>query len=97
MTSAAILEQRRALALVDALEDVYEDLAQRGLSTERIAATRDDPTVQPEYAVVIIATELARALVHERLAREALGRALGELYDRVEQLEASKSKEAAKK
>ena len=89
MPDHVIQEQRRAGALEQALENVYEDLAQRGLSTERIAATREDPTVQPEYAVVIIATELATALVHERLSREALGRALGELSDRVEALERS--------
>ncbi len=90
MPAFEFMEQRRAFAVQHALEAVYEDLAQRGLSTERIAATREDPTVQPEYAVVIIATELASALVHERLAREALGQALGELTDRVERLEASR-------
>jgi len=97
VTSTTIMMLRQAQAVERALEDVFEDLAHRGLSLERITATREEPMLQQDYALPILVAELAAALVHERLAREALGRALGELYDRVEQLEASKSKEARKK
>jgi hypothetical protein len=87
MPSTEILEQRKALALQQALADVHEDLTDRGIRSERITEAMQDPILQPEYALPLVVAELARALADEREARKALGRALGELHERVEALE----------
>lgn len=87
MTSTAILEQRKALAVQEALEVVHEDLSELGLATERLVETKNEPLAQPEYVLPILVAELARALGAEREARKALGRAFGEMAERVEELE----------
>lgn len=87
MTGTVILGQRAALALQGALETVHEDLAELGLADGRIVEAKHEPLLQPEYAIPILVAELARALGAEREARKALGRAFGELVERVEALE----------
>jgi hypothetical protein len=89
VTSITILEQRKALAIQEALETTYKNIDSLGLDTRRIAETRAEPLLQPEHALPILVAELARALGYKREARKALGVALGELYERVEALESS--------
>jgi hypothetical protein len=87
MSAITILEQRKALAVQEALETVHEDLAELGLADGRLVETKNEPLLEPEYVLPILVAELARALGAEREARKALGRAFGELTERVEGLE----------
>lgn len=87
MTSPEIMLQGRAMAVEQALEATYENVAALGLNTERISATRAEPLLSPDHAMPVLVAELASALAAERRYRQELGVALGELYDRVEALE----------
>lgn len=97
MPDPVIVAQRRALAVEQALEDTYENAVTLGLPTSRIEDIKAEPLLTPEEAMPVLIAELSSALAAERRARQELGVALGELYDRVEALEKAGGAEATKR
>jgi hypothetical protein len=95
MTSPEIMLQRRAMAIEEALEATYENVALLGLPTSRIEALKAEPLLANDDAIAGIVAELASALAAERRLRSELGVELGKLYDRLDELE--KAEATAKK
>ena len=80
--------QRKAMAVEQALDSTFENAAALGLPTSRIEDIKAErPLVSDEALVPVLIAELSSALAAERRARQELGVALGELYERLEALE----------
>jgi hypothetical protein len=87
MPSPEFLTQRRGVAVQEALDSTFENVAALGLPTGRIETLRAEPLMSNDDAIAVVLAELATALAAERRYRQELGVALGELLDRVEALE----------
>jgi hypothetical protein len=95
MPSPELLLQRRAMAVQEALDSTFENVAALGLPTSRMEALKAEPLLSDADAIPVLVAELASSLAAERRMRQELGVELGKLYDRLDELE--KAEATAKK